>query len=303
MQGSELPTESEGEQDSPEVNEAELGEPASGSAHESRQPVDESLIEATLRRIEAQQAARADVASVDASAESADAPTEHEFHTAASIEATLDAVSEPRGAVDESAIEATLRRIEAQQAERATVSATPEHHRADAEALFAGASWEQVTARVAPRARRDAQRAATAGIARRCPSGRRRRRRQLDGAGQAPKLLVTKPQAPATVDDELGRLATVAADSTWRASAPGHHPRPLAANGDSRTARVRRRSAARAAHRRGAARSRPPLRRSGVSSCCRVRIASRSRTSDAASIWCRCTARCWGWRACATCRS
>ncbi len=193
-------TEFEDEPESPEITQAELAEPAPPPSHESRQPVDESVIEATLRRIKAQQAARADVASVDASDEAAGAPTPRELHSAASIEADLDAASEPRGAVDESAIEATLRRIEAQQAERATAPATAEHGD-DAEALIEGASWEQVAREL--RRELDETRNELRWLASRVDAlmgG------ASDGASSpvdaAPKRLVTKPQGPATVDDE-----------------------------------------------------------------------------------------------------
>ncbi len=193
--GSESPTEAEDEPVAPGLADAELVEPA----QESRQPVDESLIEATLRRIEAQQAARADVASVDASDESAEAPTELELHTAASIE--LDAVSEPR-AVDESAIEATLRRIEAQQAERAAAPAAVEHSGDDVAVLFDGASWEQVAREL--RRELDETRSELRWLVSRVDA-------LMSGAGgdatstaqsPAPKRLVTKPQPQASADDE-----------------------------------------------------------------------------------------------------
>lgn len=200
-EASESRPESEDEPDSPEFTRAELAEPVPGPAHESRQPVDESVIEATLRRVEAQQAARADVASVDASGEFVEAPTGHELDTAASIEHERQAVSEPRGSVDESAIEATLRRIEAQQAERATAPATAEHQRAGVEALLEDASWEQVAREL--RRELDETRSELRWLASRVDA-------LMSGAGDdasstvqaAPQRLVTKPQPRATADDE-----------------------------------------------------------------------------------------------------
>ena len=88
---------------------------AVASANEdTRTPVDESLIEATLRRIEAQQAERAGEIAAPGSVEAL-----RDWQPDPAPEAVDAGVNGRRSGVDEDAIEATLRRIQAQQAERA----------------------------------------------------------------------------------------------------------------------------------------------------------------------------------------